>query len=353
MGLDIERLKTMIGLSRDHLKSRPQGHPAGVYGAFVTHIAAAISFLLASAVCSASAADYPVRPIRLVVGFGAGGPTDIPARFVAEKLSDRLGQRVVVENKPAAAGMIATRDVLSQPKDGYNLLLCTHFEAINAAVYKDPGFKLSEIAPISLIAKYYYGVALSSLVPAQDFASFVQYAKAHPGEVSYAVIGAGSAQEVMARQLEKLADITMNRIPFRGGPQVVQELVAGRVDLYVAPTLALMPQYDSGRLKLLAVTSPARLPNAPRVPTLQEIGVDYVRFGWLGICAATDTPQPIIDRLNREIVAVVASADYKAMIETAGSIAVSSTPDELSRIIRQTVNDVAATMQEFAGPQQP
>src|SRR5262249_2869061 len=173
---------------------------------------AAICIGLVAAACSASAADYPVRPIRLVVGFGAGGPTDIPARFVAEKLSDRLGQRVVVENKPAAAGMIAAPDVLAQPKDGYNLLLCTHFEPINAAVYKDPGFKLSEIAPISLIAKYYYGVALSSLVPAQDFASFVQYARAHPGEVSYAVIGVGSAQEVMARQLEKLADITMNRI---------------------------------------------------------------------------------------------------------------------------------------------
>jgi tripartite-type tricarboxylate transporter receptor subunit TctC len=319
----------------------------------MTRIVTAICFVLASAACGASAADYPVKPIRLVVGFGAGGPTDIPARFVAEKLGERLGQRVVVENKPAAAGMIATRDVLSQPKDGYSLLLCTHFEAINTAVYNDVGFKLSEIAPISLIAKYYYGVALSSLVPAQDFASFVQYAKARPGEVSYAVIGAGSAQEVLARQLEKLAGIIMNRIPFRGGPQVVQELVAGRVDFYVAPTLALMPQYDSGQLKLLAVTAPARLQSAPRVPTLQEVGIDYVRFGWLGICAAAGTPQPVIDRLNREIVAVVATPDYKTMIEIAGSIAVSSTPDELGRIVRQTADDAAATMREFAPRQQP
>ncbi len=309
---------------------------------------ATIFFVLASAVRGASAADYPVKPIRLVVGFGAGGPTDIPARFVAEKLGDRLGQRVVVENKPAAAGMIATRDVLSQPKDGYNLLLCTHFEAINTAVYNDVGFKLSQIAPISLIAKYYYGVALSSFIPAQDFASFVQYAKARPGEVSYAAIGSGSAQEIMARQLEKLAGITMNRIPFRGGPQVVQELVAGRVDLYVAPTLALMPQYDSGQLRLLAVTAPTRLQSAPRVPTLQEIGIDYVRFGWLGICAAAGTPQPVIDRLNREIAAVVATTDYRTLIEAAGSIAVSSTPDELGRIVRQTVDDVVATTQEFA-----
>ena len=153
-------------------------------------IVAAISIGLAAAACGASAADYPVRPIRLVVGFAAGGPTDIPARFVAEKLGDRLGQRVVVENKPAAAGMLATRDVLSQPKDGYNLLLCTHFDAINTAVYKDVGYRLGEIAPISLISKYYYALALSPAIPAQDFASFVHYAEARPGEISYAVIGA-------------------------------------------------------------------------------------------------------------------------------------------------------------------
>src|SRR5215471_19422921 len=285
--------------------------------------------IIAASAATALGADYPNKVIRLVVGFAAGGPTDIPARFVADKLGERLGQRVVVENKPAAAGMIATRDILSQPKDGYNLLLCTHFEAINTAVYKDVGFKLSEIAPISLIVKYYYGLALSPFIPAQDFASFVTYAKARPGEVSYAVIGAGSAQEILARQLEKLAGIVMNRIPFRGGPQVVQELVAGRVDFYVSPTLAVMPQYESGQLKLLAVSAPTRLPNAPQVPTLKEAGIDYVRFGWLGICAAAGTPQPIIDRLNREIASIVASIvampEYRTMIENSGEIAISST----------------------------
>jgi tripartite-type tricarboxylate transporter receptor subunit TctC len=317
----------------------------------MSRIVAAILVGFAAAACAASAADYPLRPIRLVVGFAAGGPTDIPARFVAEKLGERLGQRVVVENKPAAAGMIATRDVLSQPKDGYNLLLCTHFDAINTAVYKEAGYRLSEIAPVSLIAKYYYGLALSPVIPAQDFASFIDYAKARPGEVSYAVIGAGSAQEILARQLEKLAGIAMNRIPFRGGPQVVQELIAGRVDFYVAPTLAVMPQYESGQLKLLAVTAPTRLENAPQIPTLNEVGIDYVRFGWLGVCAAGGTPQPIIDRLNRDIVSVVAAADYKNIIEGAGSIAVSSTPEQLREVITQTRDDAVATIQQ-SSPQQ-
>src|SRR5712691_4992639 len=151
----------------------------------MSRIVAAISIGFAAAACGASAADYPVRPIRLVVGFAAGGPTDIPARFVAEKLGETLGQRVIVENKPAASGMIAARDVLSQPRDGYNLLFCTHFEAINTAVYKNVQFKLADVAPISLVAKYYYGLALANEIPATDLASFVQYAKAHPGEVSY------------------------------------------------------------------------------------------------------------------------------------------------------------------------
>jgi tripartite-type tricarboxylate transporter receptor subunit TctC len=316
----------------------------------MAHMAATICCALAAiaplGVTTTLAADYPLKPIRLVVGFGAGGPTDIPARFIADKLGERLGQRVLVENKPVAAGMLATRDVLSQPRDGYTLLLCTHFEAINTASYTNPGFKLDDIAPISLIAEYYYALALSLRVPAEDFASFVQYAKSHPGEVSYATIGAGSAQEILARQLEKLAGITMNRIPFRGGPQVVQEMIAGRVDFYVSPTLGVVPQYESRQLRLLAVSAPERLPKVPQVPTLKEAGIDYVRFGWLGICAAEGTPQPIIDRLNREIVSIVATPDYATIIENAGSIAM-STPEQLGQVIRQTLDGVAATIREF------
>lgn len=313
----------------------------------VSTVIIASSLVVAGSVETATAASYPDRPIRLVVGFAAGGPTDIPARFIADKLTDQLGQRVIVENKPAAAGRVATRDVLAQPRDGYTLLLCTHFEAINTASYLNPGFKLADIAPISLIAEYYYALALSLRVPATDFASFVQYAKSHPGEVSYATIGAGSAQEIIARQLEKLAGISMNRIPFRGGPQVVQELLAQRVDFYVSPTLAVVPPYESKQLRLLAVSSPKRLERLPQVPTLKEAGIDYVRFGWLGICAGEGTPQPIIDLLNARIAAIVATPEYKSMIENAGSIAISSTPVELRRVIHQTLDEVAATIQEF------
>ena len=295
---------------------------------------------------------YPTRPIRLVIGFGAGGPTDIPGRFVADKLGEALGQRVVVENKPAAAGMIATRDVLAQPRDGYTLLLCTHFEAINTAVYKNAGFKLADIAPISLIAKYYYGLALANAVPASDFDSFLEYAKVHPGELSYATVGTASAQEILARQLEKLTGISMNRIPFRGGAQVVQEVVAGRVHFYVSPTLAIVPQYEAKQLKILAVTAPERLYNLPHIPTLLEKRIDFVRFGWLGICAGAGTPQAIIDLIQRHVAAIVASEGYRAMIEKAGSVPVSSTPQELQQVLAQTLDDTAAIIREFGMQQE-
>lgn len=309
---------------------------------------AGVAALIWSAVSSARAEGaYPARPIRLVVGFGAGGPTDIPARFVADKLGTALGQRMIVENKPAAAGMLATRDVLSQPPDGYSLLFCTHFESINTAVYKNPGFKLADLAPISLVAKYYYGIALSNSIPAQTFEEFVRYAKGHPGDVTYATIGAGSAQEIMARQLEKIAGISMNRIPFRGGPQVVQEMVAGRVNFYTSPTIGVIPQYHDKKLKLLATTSPSRIPSLPEVPTLKEKGIDYVRFGWLGFCAAKGTPQPIIDRLNNEIGKIVATPEYRDLIEKGGSLPEASTPAALGQIITQTVTDVEGTIKEF------
>jgi tripartite-type tricarboxylate transporter receptor subunit TctC len=186
----------------------------------------------------------------------------------------------------------------------------------------------------------------------QDFNSLVTYAKAHPGEVTYATVGAASAQEIMARQLGKLTGVTMTRVPFRGGLGVVQEVIAGRVDLYPSPTLAVMQYYKAKQLKILATTSPERLATLPEVPTLKEAGFDFVRFGWLGVCARAGTPQPIIDTLNNDIVSIVASAPYRALIENAGSIPVSSTPQEFGTTVQKTFADVVPAVKEF-GLEQP
>jgi len=319
-----------------------------VRGAIAVLVAAACM----RALPGAAAGTYPSRPVRLVVGFGAGGPTDIPARFIADKLGAALKQSVVVENKPAAGGIVATRDVLAQPHDGYTLLLCTHFDATNVAVYRDAGYTLSDITPVSLIAKYYYGLALANAVPATDFKSLVAYAKAHPGELTYATVGAASAQEIMARQLGKMTGVTLTRVPFRGGLGVVQELIAGRVDLYPSPTLAVMQYYKAKQLKILATTSPERLATLPEVPTLKEAGFDFVRFGWLGVCARAGTPAPIVETLNRNIVSIVASPAYRALIENAGSIAASSTPEGLGATMQKTFDDVVPAVKEF-GLEQP
>jgi tripartite-type tricarboxylate transporter receptor subunit TctC len=300
----------------------------------------------APSLCAAQDA-YPTRPIRLVVGFAAGGSTDIPARYVADRLGTLLGQRVTVENKGGAAGMLATRDVLAQPRDGYTLLLCTHFESINAAAYRNPGFRLDDLAPISLISKYYYGIALANVVPAGDLGSFIQYAKAHPGEISYGTIGTASAQEIFARQLERLAGIAMTKVPYRGGAPAMQDLLPGRIQLFVSPMLSIIPYHEQKQLKILGVSSPERIKAAPDVPTFGEQGIDFVRFGWLGICAGAGTPQPVIALLNRHLKTIVATPEYQKVTEQQGSVPESSTPDDLRTVIEQTRVDVAATIQEF------
>jgi tripartite-type tricarboxylate transporter receptor subunit TctC len=295
----------------------------------------------------ARAQDYPTRPVRLVVGFAAGGPTDIPARFIADKLGPLLGQRVVVENKTGAGGMLATRDVLALPRDGYNLLLCTHFESINVAVYRNPQYRLDDLAPISLVSKYYYGITLSNTVPADDLDAFTRYAKANPGKISYATIGAGSAQDIFGRQLERLTGTSMTAVPYRGGANVLQDLLTGQVQLYVAPTANVMPLAQEKKIKMIAVSSAQRLQTAPDVPTLREKGIDFVRFGWLGVCAGAGTPAPILQVLNKHLHAIIASAEYRALIEKSGSIPESSAPEELRNIIEQTRVEVESTVKEF------
>jgi tripartite-type tricarboxylate transporter receptor subunit TctC len=290
---------------------------------------------------------YPDKPIRLVVGFSAGGPTDLPARAIADKLGASLGQRVVVENKVGAGGQIATQDVLSKPRDGYNLLLCTHFESINLALHKQASYKLADIAPISQISRYYYGVAVANDVPVQTWEALVAHARANPGKLYYGSVGRGSAQEILALELGKLTGIQLTGVAYKGAAQMMPDLLAGRVHMFVSPTLSVMPHYKSGKLKILAVTSPERLAAAPEVPTLSEKGLKFVRFGWLGICAGAGTPQQAIALLHRHVAEAVKAPDYRQLIEKAGSVPLSSSPEELARILAETYEQTAATVREF------
>ncbi len=299
------------------------------------------------AVPDATASDYPARPIRIVVGFTAGGPTDIPIRFLADKLGSELGKPVVVENKPGAGSMLATYDMLNQPRDGYTLLACTYFDPVNTLLYKDAHYKVSDIAPVSLIARYDYAIAVSNNNPAKTFAELVQYGKANPGKLNYGHLGIGSSQNLVAKRLEKVTGISMTGIPYKGAADALHEVASGRLDLFVGPPFAVMPLYEGKQVKVLAVTGKERLASAPDVPTLTESGIPIVTFAWLGICAGAGTPQPLINLLNSKITPILKSDDYRALLATSGSVPMSSTPQEMQDVIDDTVKQAAPLVDEF------
>jgi tripartite-type tricarboxylate transporter receptor subunit TctC len=311
-----------------------------------TRHALIVAAALAS-ITSAGAGDYPSRPIRLLVGFTAGGPADIPARFIAERLSTSLGKPVLVENKPGAGALLAAMEVLSRPRDGYDLLLCTYFDAVNTLLYRNAKYRLSDIAGIAQIASYSYAAAVSNAIAARTFMELVDYTKAHPGEVNYGHLGAGSTQNLLAKKLEKLTGMNMTPIPYKGTAEALQEVVAGRTHLMIAPPLAVLPLYQSRQVKALAVTGSERLASMPEVPTLIESGIPLVASAWLGVCAGSGTPQPIIDLLSTRIETIIKSNDYRALVESSGSVAAFASPQAFGRLIEATAADAAPIIREF------
>jgi tripartite-type tricarboxylate transporter receptor subunit TctC len=288
----------------------------------------------------AVAQEFPSRSIRLLVGFPAGGPSDLPARLIAERMQKELGQPVVVENKTGAAGMIALNEMLAQPRDGHTLLLCSYLDVSNTLLYKSVAYKLADLAPISMVSKAYYAFTVPTSPPVKDMAELIAYAKERPGQLNYGKVGAGSVTELLARQLEKVAGISMVGVPFKGTGPALQEVVAGRLELTVSPLALALPQHEGGKVKILGLTSMERLAVAPDVPTLVEQKVPIANYGWWGICAAAGTPKPVIDRLNAVVTAAVGSADYKAAMEKGGTVAVASTPDQIGGILAETVQEV-------------
>jgi tripartite-type tricarboxylate transporter receptor subunit TctC len=300
--------------------------------------------LFASAV---AAQDFPSKTIRIVVGFPAGGPSDVPARLIAEKLRVATGQSVIVENKTGAAGMIALADVLAQPRDGHTLLLCSYIDAINPLLYKKVAYKLDDIAPVSLVQKAYYAFTISNALPVNDLKGFIAHAKTKPGALNYGKVGSGSVTELLARQLEKVAGISMTGVTFRGTGPAVQEIAAERLDFMVGPLAVTIPLHQAKKVKIIGMTSPERLPVAPDVPTLREQGTEIVNYGWWGVCAASGTPKPILEVLNKHVAAAVASGEFKSVIEKTGVIPVSSSVDEFAAIIAETAKEAAAMIREL------
>jgi tripartite-type tricarboxylate transporter receptor subunit TctC len=318
----------------------------------VFHISAAATpivtaLLLCLASMPATAQDFPNRPIKMLVGFPAGGPSDVPARIIGAKLQTSLGQPVVVENKTGAAGMIALNDMLGQPRDGYTLLLCSYIDPTNTHLYKKVTYKLEDLAPVTMVSKAYYAFVVPASSPANSMKEFIAHAKSKPGELNYGKVGTGSVTELLPKQLEKETGIKMTGVTFRGTGPAMQEVLAGRIDFAVSPLSVAMPLYAEKKIKVIGMTSPERLPIAPDVPTLKEQGVNIVNYGWWGVCAASGTPKPLLEKINKHVRDAVESDDYKSTMGKTGVIPVSTSVDEFGKIITETAADAAKMLKDL------
>ncbi|MBV9954447.1 MAG: tripartite tricarboxylate transporter substrate binding protein [Pseudolabrys sp.] len=305
----------------------------------------AAAAILACALTQAAAQNFPNRPVKILVGFPAGGPSDVPARLIADKLQKSLGQPVVVENKTGAAGMIALNEMLAHPRDGHTLLLCSYIDAANPLLYKKVAYKLEDLGAVSLVTKAYYAFTVPPESPASDVKSFVAHAKTK--ELNYGKVGSGSVTELLPKQFEKITGIKMTGVTFRGTGPALQEVVAGRIDLAVSPIALAMPMQAEKKVKILGMTSPERLAVAPDVPTLKEQGLNIDNYGWWGVCAPSGVPKPVIDTLNQHVRDAVASDDFKSVMERAGTIPTSSTPEQLAALIAETAKESGAMFKEL------
>ena len=296
----------------------------------------------------AQAQEYPARAIRVIVPFSPGGAVDGPMRLVAQGLGKRLGQSVVVENKPGAGATIGTDIVAKAPPDGYTLLLASQTNAISATLYaKLPFDPIEDFAPITLIGREPGVVVVNPAVPATTLAQFIAYVKERPGQVDFASSGNGSGQHLFAAMLASKTGMKMNHIPYKGSGQATTDLLAGVVAMAIPGTAGMVGHIKAGKLRALAVTGTARSPQLPDVPTVMESGVpDYEAYVWMGLFAPKGTPPAIIDRLQREVSAVLAEDEVRRYMSGAGIEIVGSQPGEFGRFYRHEKEQWAKVIRE-------
>jgi tripartite-type tricarboxylate transporter receptor subunit TctC len=280
----------------------------------------------------ARAQAYPSRPVRVIVGLPAGSSPDIGARLIAQRLSERLGQQFVVDNRPGAAGNIGTEAVVRAAPDGYTLLQATASNAINATVYDKLSFDfIRDIAPVAGVIRVPQVLVVNLSVPAATVPEFIAYARLNPGRLAMASGGIGSVQHVAGELFKMMAGIDLLHVPYRGNPR--SDLIGGQVQLMFDTLPASIGQVRSGSLRALAVTTATRLPELPDVPTVGEFLPGYEASGWQAVCAPKGTSDAIIGRLNGEINAALADAGMKAQIANLGAVPMPMTPAELGQFI--------------------
>jgi len=284
---------------------------------------------------SAWADDYPSRPIHLVVPAPAGGGSDIYGRVLAQHLSPLLGQPVVVENKPGAAGRIAYEYVARSKPDGYTIIIATSAILLQKLMYQSlPYDPVRDFAPIARVARNQQILVVPASVPATDLRSFIALVKAHPGEHNYAHSGVGNPPHLAAELFCAMAGLDMVGVQYTGDATALVDLLAGRVSMFFGSIAPAVPHVTSGKLRALAVSGPARSPAVPSVPTMAEAGLPgYEVSGWFGVLAPAGTPAPVVQRLNDALVKIMARPDVQKTFLDSGIEPGSSSVEEFSRNI--------------------
>jgi tripartite-type tricarboxylate transporter receptor subunit TctC len=292
------------------------------------HLAAgAAAFPVATRI--ASAQSYPTRPVRMIVGFTPGGPTDIAARLMAQWLTERFGQPFVVENRPGAGSNIGTEAVVNSAPDGYTLLVVSTSATVSTTFYRNLNFNfLRDIAPVAGIVRVPLVMVVNPSVPAQTAPEFIAYAKANPGKINMASVGNGTTPHMAGELFKMMAGVDMLHVPYRGASPALTDLIGGRAQVMFEGMLSLIEHIRAGKLRPLAVTPATRSPLLPNVPTVGEFLPGYEASVWFGVGAPRNTPAEIVERLNKEINAGLADPTLKARIgELGGTALVVSTAD--------------------------
>jgi tripartite-type tricarboxylate transporter receptor subunit TctC len=278
------------------------------------------------------AQTYPSHPVRVIVGFGAGGAPDILARLVAQWLSDKLGQPFVVENRPGASGNLATEAVVAAPPDGSMLLLTSLSNAVNASLYTKLNFDFTkDIAGVAGISRDPDVVVVNPSFPAKTLAEFIAYAKANPGKINMASPGVGTSPHMAGELFNYMAGVKMTHVAYRASPPAITDLLAGQVQVYFAPISAGVSYIKSGKLRPLAVTTATRSDTFPDVPPIADFVPGYDVSAWYGMGAPKNTPAAIIDKLNTTINAGLADPAMKKKFAALGSQPYIATPAEFDK----------------------
>lgn len=300
----------------------------------------AVALGIAACVPALAQAPYPVKPVRVVVPSSAGGGTDIIARIIAPRLSERLGQQVVIDNRPGAGTMIGNEHVARAPADGYTILMGLSTLATNPIMYRKVAYNAAtDFAPISLVFSAPNVLVVHPSLPVKTVKDLIAFAKARPGQVNYASAGLGTNPHLCMELFLSMAGLKMTHIPYKGSAPAMIDLISGQVVAMTATMLTGMPHIRTGRLRALGVTGPVRNAALPEVPTISEAGVPGYEAGqWYGALAPANTPREIVARLNRDLLAVLQTAEVRERFAADGGEAVGNSPDEFARFIRNELD---------------